>query len=51
MLKPIRRLIAAGSLLLLTGLCVALARLLPGFWFSFYTVPFEPSIIVMKINF
>ena len=37
MLKPIRRLIAAGSLLLLTGLCVALARLLPGFWFSFYT--------------
>ena len=37
MLKPVRRLIGAGSLLLLTGLLVAAARLLPDFWFSFYT--------------
>lgn len=37
MFKPIRRLISAGSLLLLTGLLVLLARLLPEFWFSFYT--------------
>ena len=37
MFKPIRHLIGAGILAVLTVLSVLLARLLPKFWFSFYT--------------
>lgn len=36
MLKPVRRLIAAGSLLVLTAIIFLLAKYLPQFWFSFY---------------
>ena len=35
--RPIRHLIGSGVWVVLTALCVLLARLLPGFWFSFYT--------------
>ncbi|MBO4419242.1 MAG: DUF3810 domain-containing protein [Oscillospiraceae bacterium] len=37
MFKPARRLIGAGVLAALTAAVVLLARLLPDFWFSFYT--------------
>ena len=37
MLKPIRNLISAGILAVLTALAVGMARFLPVFWFSFYT--------------
>ncbi len=37
MLKPIRHLIGAGILALLTAAAVGLARFMPEFWFSFYT--------------
>lgn len=37
MFKPVRRLIGAGVLVVLTAVFVLLARLLPKFWFSFYT--------------
>lgn len=37
MFKPVRRLIGSGILAALTALLVLLARLLPRFWFSFYT--------------
>ena len=37
MFKPVRHLIGAGIFALLTAASVLLARLLPGFWFSFYT--------------
>ena len=37
MFKPVRRLIGAGILAVLTVVSVLLARLLPKFWFSFYT--------------
>ena len=37
LLRPIRNLIGAGILVVLTGASVALAKLLPDFWFSFYT--------------
>ena len=36
MIKPIRRVITAGIFLVLTAGCFALAKYLPGFWFSFY---------------
>lgn len=36
MLKPVRRLITAGSLLVLTAIIFLLAKYLPQFWFSFY---------------
>lgn len=37
MFKPVRHLIGAGILTVLTAVSVLLARLLPQFWFSFYT--------------
>ncbi len=37
MFKPIRNLIGAAILAVLTAAAVGLARFLPGFWFSFYT--------------
>ena len=37
MFKPVRHLIGAAALALLTAAAVALARLAPTFWFSFYT--------------
>ena len=37
MFKPVRHLIGSGVLAVLTALLVLLARLLPRFWFSFYT--------------
>ncbi len=37
MFKPVRHLIGAGILAVLTVVSVLLARLLPKFWFSFYT--------------
>lgn len=37
MFKPIRNLIGAGVLAVLTAAAVGLARFLPEFWFSFYT--------------
>ena len=37
LLRPVRNLVGAGILLVLTGVSVALAKLLPKFWFSFYT--------------
>ena len=37
MFKPIRNLISAAVLALLTAAAVGLARFLPDFWFSFYT--------------
>lgn len=37
MLKPVRHLIGAGIWAALTAAAVGLARLLPAFWFSFYT--------------
>ena len=37
MFKPIRRLIGAGLLAALTAGAVGLAKLLPAFWFTFYT--------------
>ncbi len=37
MFKPVRNLIGAGVLAVLTAAAVGLARFLPAFWFSFYT--------------
>ena len=37
MFRPIRRLIGAGTLALLTAVALVLARFLPEFWFRFYT--------------
>ncbi len=37
MFKPVRHLIGTGILAVLTAVSVLLARLLPDFWFSFYT--------------
>ena len=37
MLRPVRRLIGAVTLLFLLAVIVVLARVLPEFWFSFYT--------------
>lgn len=37
MLKPVRRLITAGTLLFSTAVIALLAKFLPEFWFSFYT--------------
>ena len=37
MFKPVRHLIGAGILAVLTAAAIGLARFLPDFWFSFYT--------------
>ena len=37
MFKPIRNLIGAAVLAVLTAAAVGIARFLPDFWFSFYT--------------
>lgn len=38
LLRPVKNLIGAGILIVLTGAAIALAKYLPDFWFSFYTV-------------
>ena len=51
LLRPIRNLIGAGILVVLTGASVALAKLLPDFWFSFYTDFSRKAMRVLGVAF
>ena len=51
LLRPVKNLIGAGILIVLTGTSIALAKALPDFWFSFYTDFSRKAMHVLGIAF